>query len=458
MNRTGVSMKPKLKPRVRVSPPGPCSIAALDRLHSTIGRGNYMGLYGITIAGCQDLFLTDVDGNVYLDCISGAASTNIGYDCHSVAEAYYETSLAFPHTCFSYSPSPVVTALADTLFRITPGDFSKKVVFSLSGSRAFENALEVMWQYTGRRKIIVFEHAYHGATWLAQWVSGFRGDQLEEFYHQMFCPLPYPGSPSSSQRSLAAMEEMLATGDVAGVVIEPIQGDAGVVCPPESFFTSLAALLKKHKVVLAVDEIQNGMGRTGRWWSIEHYGVVPDLIIMGKALAGGYAPVSALVGRAGIIDSMEPGKQIGTFIGHPPSSAAALETIRVIEENGLLDQVTIMGDHLVQGLGEIQQRFPSLIKAVRGKGLLLGLEIDTENDENLGKYFAMGCVEKGLYIGFYGVRQNVLRISPPLTIQMGEGEFIIKTIREVAREFLQTGVPDRIREKVGRFAIGLTMT
>ncbi|MBI9091364.1 MAG: aminotransferase class III-fold pyridoxal phosphate-dependent enzyme [Desulfobacterium sp.] len=451
-------MKPKLKPRVRVSPPGPCSLAALDQLHSTIGRGNYMGLYGITIAGCRDLFLTDVDGNVYLDCISGAASTNIGYDCHSVAEAYYETSLAFPHTCFSYSPSQVVMELAATLLRITPGDYSKKVLFSLSGSRAFENALEVMWQYTGRRKIIVFEHAYHGATWLAQWVSGFRGHRLEEFYHQMFLPLPYPGAPSSSQPILASMEKLLATGEVAGVVIEPIQGDAGVVCPPDRFFTSLAALLKKYNVVLAVDEIQNGMGRTGQWWSIEHYGVVPDLIIMGKALAGGYAPVSALVGRAEIIDSMEPGKQIGTFIGHPPSSAAALETIRVIEENGLLDHVTRMGEHLIQGLGKIQQRFPTLVRAVRGKGLLLGLEIDIENDGNLGKYFAMACVEKGLYIGFYGVRQNVLRISPPLTIQMEEADFIIKTIREVAQSFLQTGIPERIREKVERFAIGLAMT
>ncbi|MCP4116316.1 MAG: aminotransferase class III-fold pyridoxal phosphate-dependent enzyme [Desulfobacteraceae bacterium] len=451
-------MNAKLKPVIRVSPPGPRSLAALDRLQGTIGRGNYMGLYGITIAGCEDLFLTDLDGNIYLDCISGAASTNIGYDFHAVAEAYHDTALAFPHTCFSYSPSEVVLELAETLFRITPGTFSKKVLFSLSGSRAFENALEVMWQYTRRQKIIVFEHAYHGATWLAQWVSGFHGEKLGDFYHRMFAPLPYPSSPSSGRRILADMEKMLAAGDVAGVVIEPIQGDAGVICPPDTFFVSLAALLKRYGVLLAVDEIQNGMGRTGKWWSIEHYGIIPDLIIMGKALAGGYAPVSALVGRAGVIDSMEPGKQIGTFIGHPPSSAAALGTIRVIEENGLIDHVAGMGTRLVQGLGRVRQQFPSLLKEVRGKGLLVGLEIDTGKDENLGKYFAMRCVEKGLYIGFYGVRQNVLRISPPLTIQVREVDFIIGTIRAVAREFLETGVPEATREKVARFAIGLTMT
>jgi 4-aminobutyrate aminotransferase len=450
-------MKAKLKPSIRISPPGPRSLAALELLHGTIGQGNYMGLYGITMAGCRGVYMEDVDGNIYLDCISGAASTNIGYDFHSVAEAYHETALVFPHTCFSYSPSPVVMELAATLFRITPGEFPKKVLFSLSGSRAFENALEVMWQYSRRQKIIVFEHAYHGATWLAQWVSGFRSGKLGDFYHQMFAPLPYPSSLSSGRKILADMERMLAQGDVAGVVIEPIQGDAGVVCPPDTFFASLADLLKRYGVLLAVDEIQNGMGRTGKWWSIEHYGIIPDLIIMGKALAGGYAPVSALVGRADVIDSVPPGKQIGTFIGHPPSSAAALGTIRVIEENGLLDHVTRMGAYLAEGLGRIQQQFPSLLKEVRGKGLLIGLEIDTGSDENLGKYFAMACVEKGLYIGFYGVRQNVLRVSPPLTIPKGEVEFIIRTIREVAREFLETGVSQTIREKVERFAIGLTM-
>lgn len=451
-----------LKAEIVVDPPGPRSLESLENLSKTIGQGNYVGLYGITIAMCEGVYLKDVDGNTYLDCLSGASSTNIGYDFHSVAKAYYQTSLTCPHTCFPYSPSQVVMELAKTLSRITPGSFPKKVLFSLSGSRAFENALEVMWQFTGKRRIIVFEHAYHGSTWLAQWVSGFhpRGHEQEflgGFYNRMFTTLPYPSSRSLCKETLAAMEKIFAKGDVAGVVMEPIQGDAGVISPTEDFFPSLMTLLKKHEGVLAVDEIQNGMGRTGHWCSIEHYGVVPDLIIMGKGLAGGYAPLSALVGRAELIDSMAHGKQIGTFIGHPPSCAAALETIRVIEDNGLIDNVVRFGENLFKGLWEIQNQFPSLLKEVRGEGFLIGIEIHTLDDENMGKYFAMSCVERGLYLGFYGVRQNVLRISPPFTIATREVDFIISTVRAVATEFYMGGIPRNIREKVQQFSVGLTL-
>jgi 4-aminobutyrate aminotransferase len=167
--------------------------------------------------------------------------------------------------------------------------------------------------------------------------------------------------------------------------------------------------------------------------------------------------MAALVGKAELIDSMEPGKQIGTFIGHPPSSAAALETIRIIEHHKILSHVGRMGKTLVKELEKIQHQFPSIIKEVRGKGLLVGLEIETKEDEKSGKNFAMRCVEKGLYVGFYGIKQNVLRISPPLTIQKKQVDFIIKTIQEVAQEFFQEGASLELREKVKLFAIGLNM-
>ncbi|MCP4353703.1 MAG: aminotransferase class III-fold pyridoxal phosphate-dependent enzyme [Desulfobacterales bacterium] len=444
------------KPHIKISPPGPKSLAALEKLKNAVGRGNYMGLYGICIAGSCGVCIEDLDGNIYLDCLTGAASNNLGYN-HQIASAYYETAKLIPHTSFSYSPTLYPIELADNLIRITPGTHPKKVLLSLCGSKSCEDALEVIWKYTEKKKIIKFQGAYHGATWLSKTASGFNPACSKELYDSNFLTFPYPFTVQLKDEVLRRLETELSHGNVGGVLIEPVLADAGILLPCAGFFQSLCELLDKCGVLLAVDEIQSGMGRTGKWWAVEHEKIIPDLVIIGKSLASGYAPISALVGNAEVIDSIETGRQIGTFIGHPPSAAAALETIRIIEESDILHHAEKTGNKLFNKLKQLAGEFPGILTEVRGRGLLLGLEIDVSKDKNACKIFATRCVEKGVYFGYYGVKQNVLRIAPPLTVSEQDVDVIVSTIQEVAAETKSGCIPNSTVYKANKFAIGLLM-
>lgn len=302
------------RPKIKISPPGPISLAALEKLKNVIGRGNYMGLYGICFAKSCGVWIEDLDGNIYLDCLTGAASNNLGYSYRQVPNAYYETAKSVPHTSFSYSPTLYPIELAENLIRITPGAHPKKVLLGLCGSKSCEDALEVIWNYTKKKKIIKFQGCYHGATWLSKTASGFNPMHSKQLYNSNFLNFPYPFNIQLKDEVLRSLETELSYGNVGGVLIEPILADAGVLLPCAGFFQSLCELLDKYGVLLAVDEIQSGMGRTGKWWAVEHEKVIPDLVIIGKSLASGYAPISALVGNAEIIDSIETGRQIGTFM------------------------------------------------------------------------------------------------------------------------------------------------
>jgi 4-aminobutyrate aminotransferase len=444
-------------PQIKIAPPGPKSVAALEKLNTVVGRGNYMGLYGVCLAKGNGSYIEDLDGNKYLDCITGAASNNLGYDYPQIARAYYETALTIPHTSFSYSPTLYPLELADHLIRITPGNHPKKVLLGLSGSKSCEDALEVIWQYTQKPKIIKFQHAYHGATWLSKSASGFDPPRSKDFCDSNFLTYPYPVNAQLQDEVIRQLETDLPKGDVGGVLIEPILTDAGILLPCPGFFESLREILDRYGVLLAVDETQSGMGRTGKWWAIDHEKVTPDLVIIGKALASGYAPISALVGKAELIDSLETGKQIGTFLGHPPSAAAANATIKLIEDTNLLGHVEKVGKRLFEELQEVVAQYPEILTEVRGRGLLLGLEIDIVKNTQACKIFAMRCVEKGVYFGYYGVNQEVLRIAPPLTITDEDAEIIVSTIREVATELSGGFLPKATVEKAHQFAIGLVM-
>jgi 4-aminobutyrate aminotransferase len=416
-----------------------------------------MGLYGICLQSSNGVYVTDMDGNTYLDCLSGAGSNNLGYNSYSIAEAYYETAKSIQHTSFSYSPTIHAVELAEALIRITPGDFPKKVMAGLSGSKSCEDAIEVIWKYTQKNTIIVFKHGYHGATWLTKTISGFNPPQAEKFFSLHFSSVLYPTTPQQRDEVLMVIEKKIAEGTIGGVLIEPILADGGVYVPCQGFIPALSSLLKNYGVFLIADEIQSGMGRTGKWWCIEHEQVIPDLLIIGKALAGGYAPISALVGRAELIDSIDTGKQIGTFIGHPPSSAAALETIRLIEAQNLIGNADVIGGKILNGLKELAAQFPDILVGARGRGLLIGLEINIAKNRQACKIFAYRCLEKGIYFGYYGIYQHVLRIAPPLTISIYDAEIMLDVIREVAIEFDKGKIPHSTVEKADKYSIGLVI-
>ena len=445
----------KQKVKIKVAPPGPNSLAALQRLEHSIGQGNYMGLYGLFFGGSNGVYLEDLDGNIYLDCLTGAASNNMGYSYHQIPDRYNQTAKAISHTSFSYSPTIHAVELAEHLIRITPGTHPKKVFLGLSGSNSIEDAIEVVWKYTKKKNIIRFQSAYHGATWLTKCASGFNPPNSKEFTSEYFYTYPFPTTQKLNDVVLEQLETALLQKNVGGVLIEPILADAGVYFPYKGFMAAVDRLLKKYGGLLIVDEIQCGMGRTGKWWSIEHEEIVPDLLVVGKGLAAGYAPISALVGKAEAIDSIGLGKQIGTFIGHPPSAAAAIETIKLIEEANLITQVESKGKKLIDQLKGLTNEFPDVLIEVRGRGLLIGLEVNILTNKDACRIFAARCMEKGLYLGYYGVKQEVLRIAPPYVIADHDMEIIISTIRETAKEMQADLIPKATIEKVNQFAIGL---
>ena len=442
--------------RVRVSPPGSKSRALLERMKKVIGRSNYFGLYGIALVGGEGAYIMDLDDNVYLDCLAAASCNILGYSYHQVADVYYQTALNLQNSCFPYSPNPQAVELAERLIRITPGSYSKKVLLGLSGSDSCDGAIQAMRKYTGKFALIKFKNDYHGSTGFSQAASGFRTLNVGIFPPSAnFITMDYPVTPQQRDRVLKDIERTLMQGQVGAVMAESIQGDAGIHVPAPGFFPRLRELLDSYNTLLIIDEVQSGMGRTGKWWAIKHENIIPDLLVTAKGLSAGYAPISALIGREEVIDALAPAQHLFTYTGHPPSAAVASKVIQLIEENNIIANATRVGARILAGLKKVQNAFPQVIAEVRGRGLMIGVEINISRNKSAGKIFATRCVEKGVYLGYFGVNQEVLRVEPPLIISEKEADLIINTIYEVAEEMSANKIPQATIDKVRQYAIGL---
>ena len=205
-------------------------------------------------------------------------------------------------------------------------------------------------------------------------------------------------------------------------------------------------------VVSIDDEVQSGMGRTGEWFACEHEGIIPDIVVMGKGLSAGYAPISAVVGRADVINSLNTASQVFTYMGHSPSTAAASKVIDIIESEDIIKNVAIVGAHLYKGLNEIANKYPENIIEVRGKGLMIAIDIDISKDPLAAKIFAYRCVEKGIYFGYLG--NKIIRVLPPLNISEKESDIIIKVVDEVVEEMHNGNIPGSTVEKVKKYTLG----
>jgi 4-aminobutyrate aminotransferase len=425
-------------------------------MKKVIGRSNYFGLYGITLVDGEGAYVVDLDGNVYLDCLAAASCNLLGYSYNQVAEVYYQVAKTLQNSCFPYSPNLQAVELAEHLIRITPGNYPKKVLLGLSGSDSCDGAIQAMRKYTKKMALLKFKNDYHGSTGLSQPASGFRNLNAGIFPRSPnFITMDFPVTLQQRERTLEKIEKVLAKGKVGAVMAEPIQGDAGINIPYPGFFPRLSEIVKRYEAILIIDEVQSGMGRTGAWWAIEHENVVPDLIITAKGLSAGYAPISALVGRTEIIDALEPAQHLFTYTGHPPSAAVASKVIQLIEENHLIANAAQVGARILEGLKEVKEKFPQVISEVRGRGLMIGVEINTSKDKLAGKLFATRCVEKGVYVGYFGVEQNVIRLEPPLILNNLEANLVVETISEVAEEMEHQRIPPSTIDKVYQYAIGL---
>jgi 4-aminobutyrate aminotransferase / (S)-3-amino-2-methylpropionate transaminase / 5-aminovalerate transaminase len=416
--------------RLVTAVPGPRSAALLARREATVARGvsSMLPVY-VTAAGGG--ILVDADDNALIDFGSGIAVVNVGNAAEQVVTAVRDQVARFTHTCFMITPYEGYVAVCEELARLTPGDHEKRSALFNSGAEAVENTVKVARSYTGRQAVVVFDHAYHGRTNLTlaltaknmPYKQGFGPFAPEVYRMPMAYPFRWPTGPDdcgpeAAEQVITAIDRQLGAGNVACVLIEPIQGEGGFVVPGPGFLPALAAYCRANGIVFVADEVQTGFGRTGAWFASEHEGVVPDLIATAKGIAGGL-PLAAVTGPAEIMDSVHVGGLGGTFGGNPVACAAALAAIRTIEEMDLIAAARRIGEIMLARLREIQQRNPA-IGDVRGRGAMMAVELVQPGtktpDPILTQAVARICHEAGLVVLTCGTFGNVLRFLPPLVI------------------------------------------
>lgn len=377
----------------------------------------------------------DTSGRRYLDFSAGLACCNVGYSHPRVLAAVAEQLKAYQHTGGVYYHEPLVRlgeALAETL----PGDISM-FFFGNSGAEAVEGAIKLARHATGRPGIIAFTGAFHGRTFGALSLTNSSARYrcryrplLPEVYHAPFpycfrCPVqksrPACATACADYLEQIIFRHLIAPEEVAAIVIEPVQGEGGYIPAPFDFMRRLRALCDRYGMLLVADEVQCGMGRTGKWWGCDHAGVVPDIVAIGKALASGF-PLSAVAASPALMERWPPGAHGTTFGGNPLSCAAAVATLAMIKEEGLLEHATCLGQQAMADLAAIQERF-SFIGEVRGLGLMIGVEIvDREGrpDGQKAGRIREACLTRGLVVIECGLEKHVLRLAPPLNLTCAE--------------------------------------
>jgi len=371
------------------------------------------------IESARGALLRDVEGREFIDFAGGIAVMNIGH-CHpKVVAAVQEQAAKLMHTCFMVNPYESAVKLAEKLCRIAPGDTPKKTAFLNCGAEAVENAVKIARYYTKRPGIIVFDNAYHGRTLLTMTMTskvkpykfGF-GPFAPEIYRMPF------GDVAGPEKLHDFFIRQVNPESVAAVVAEPVQGEGGFIAPPPGYFQELVKICHDNGILFVADEIQSGMGRTGKMFAIEHWGVEPDLITMAKSLAAGM-PLAAVVGKAEIMDAVHAWGLGGTYGGNPVACAAGLAVMEVFEKEDMLEKSVALGQKLTARFEKWQQQF-DIIGEIRGLGAMLGLElVKGENRESAAdeaKQLTAFCLEKGLLVLSCGSYGNVIRVLAPFVI------------------------------------------
>lgn len=431
------------------------TVARDNDILSPCSRSPY---YPFVIGSGRGAVLKDIDGNQYIDFSASAAALNTG-TCHpKVVSAIQEQAEKLLCYTTGYMYEPYSVELAEKLSFIAPGNFKKKVAYGLSGSDAIDGAIKFARKYTGRTNVISFLTAYHGCTYGALSASAISlnmrrsiGPMLPGFHHFAY---PQCKNCEWNERpddcSLKCLDQIkrafrlyLPPEEVAAVIFEPIGGDAGIIIPPVRYVKALAELCSENGIIFVSDEVQQGMGRTGKWFSIEHFGVVPDIIAAAKSLASGM-PLSALIMREEIADSlMDPGHCF-TLAANAVCCRAALATIAVIEDEGLIDRASELGHRITGRLGELKKRVP-IFGETRSLGLTIGQDLirdDGSPDRNACAKICYRAWEKGLITTFLG--ENTMRIQPPLVITDDEAERGLEILAEAADDYMQGKIGDEV--------------
>jgi 4-aminobutyrate aminotransferase / (S)-3-amino-2-methylpropionate transaminase / 5-aminovalerate transaminase len=412
--------------------PGPRSKEWMARRDASMTSA-FPAIHAIVAARASGAIIEDVDGNRLIDFATGIAVLNIGHSAPDVIDAAVRQIERDIHTSGVTGNEPTIE-LAERLNALTPGDFPKKTFFANSGAEAVENAVKVARGATGRQAIICFDHSFHGRTFMAMTLTakvmpykqGFGPFAPEVYRLPMAYPYRWPSGPERcAEEALAyALDEMhkhIGEQNIAGVLIEPIQGEGGFIVPAPGFLKGLADFCAEHGIVFIADEIQSGMGRAGRWYAIEDEpGVVPDIVLTAKSLGAGF-PISAVTGRADLMDAVHPGGLGGTYGGNPVAAAASVAVLDKIEREGLLERSRALGDTIMERFQGFADRYPA-VGEVRGRGAMCAIELvaDRTTKEPLGademNAIVRRCLENGVIVLTAGTYGNVIRLLPPLTI------------------------------------------
>jgi 4-aminobutyrate aminotransferase-like enzyme len=389
----------------------------------------------IVLASGKGMRVKDLEGREYLDFFGGILTVSLGHandEVNAVVKAQIDR---LGHVSTLYPTLPIVE-LAGKLASITPGQL-QKCYFTSSGTEADETAVMMAQVFTGRSEIVALRHGYSGRSLLAQSLtaqSSWRAvpTQAAAVKHALApycyrCPLglKYPSCEVRCARDVEELIRTTTTGQVAGFIAEPIFGVGGVITPPKEYFAIVAEIVRRYGGVFIADEVQAGVGRTGKWWAIEHYGVEPDILTTAKGIANGL-PLSVCIATAPIADALTK-LTISTFGGNPVSCTGARATLDYIERHGVLKNVEVQGARLRAGLERLQAKYPRTIGEVRGIGLMQGMELvedETRGDRTPATKKVMAVFEetkkRGLLIGRGGLYGNTLRIGPPLVVTAAE--------------------------------------
>jgi len=410
--------------------PGPKSTEALKRRTEATSGGLGMAI-PVVIERASDAILLDIDGNQIIDLGSGIGVTNVGNAAQRVVDRVIEQVQAFTHTCFTVAPYMNYIEVCEKLNAITPGSHKKKSLLVNSGAEAVENAVKIARHYTKRPAIVVFEHSYHGRTNLTMaltaknmpYKEGF-GPFAPEVYR---VPMPYSFHWVGDQATISQdaidmvthkIDKEIGAHNVAAILIEPIQGEGGFIVPPKGFLPALAKYSKDNGIVFIADEVQTGFARTGHMFAVEEEGVVPDMLVTAKGIAGGL-PLAAVTGRAEVMDSVHASGLGGTYGGNPIACAAALGAMETMEEENLVARARHIGEILGSSLRELAKKYP-VIGEVRGRGAMQAIELVEPGTKNpntaamnaVVKY----CQSQGVLVLTAGTYSNVVRFLPPLVI------------------------------------------
>jgi 4-aminobutyrate aminotransferase len=435
-------------PQIKTALPGPKAKEMLNRDAKYISP-SYTRSYPLVVQRGYGAIIEDVDGNTFLDFNAGVAVAALGHAHPEIVEVIERQAREFVHISGTDYYYPQQTALAEKLVQVTPGDFAKKVHYGNSGAEAIEAALKAAIYATGRNKFIAFRGAFHGRTLGTLSLTASRAAQRRGFGPQTLdvthvpyanairFPLERRAGESVGRRVSRYIEQTIfkttvSPEDCAAIVVEPVQGEGGYVVPPADFLPELRRICDEYGIVLIVDEVQSGMGRTGKLWAIEHFGVVPDIMCMAKAIGGGL-PLGVTLAREDLM-RWHVGAHASTFGGNPVAIAAGMKTLEILE-NGVMKNAAEIGAYMMERLRELQDKHVPIAE-VRGLGLMIGVELahDREATEpwpELRDKIVVECFNRGLVI--QGAGESTIRFSPPLIVDRSQVDFAIDTFEAALR-------------------------